>query len=62
MACSGRQPSEGEEELGVIVADFDPGGGGSEGVGGFFQGSDPGGAVVRDGDMGTDPQDGSGPE
>ena len=46
----------------MIVADFDPGGGGSEGVGGFFQGSDPGGAVVRDGDMGTDPQDGSGPE
>ena len=37
MAYSGRQPSEGEEESGAVVADFDMGGGGSEGVGTFFK-------------------------
>ena len=37
MACSGRQPLEGEESLGAVVADFDPGGGGSEGVKTFFK-------------------------
>ena len=37
MACSGRQPSEVEEELGAVVADFEPGGGGSEDVGDFFK-------------------------
>ena len=46
MACSGRKSSEGEEELGEVVAYFDTGGGGSEGVGEFFQGGDPGGFVV----------------
>ena len=42
--------------------DFDPGGGGSEGVGAFFQGGDSGGVVVRGVDVGTDLQDGAGPE
>ena len=37
MSCSGRQPSEGEEELGKGVADFDPEGGRPEGVGIFFK-------------------------
>ena len=37
MDCSGSQPSEGEEDLGAVLADFDPGGGGSEGVGIFFK-------------------------
>ena len=37
MAYSGRQALEGEEELGAVVADFDPVGGGSEGVGTFFK-------------------------
>ena len=31
------QPSEGEEELGEFVADFELGGGGYEGVGAFFK-------------------------
>ena len=48
--------------MGAVVADFEPGGGGSEGVGEFFQGSDPGGVVVRGGDVGTDHQDGAVPE
>ena len=60
MACSGRQPSEGEEELGAVVADFQPGGGRSEGVGVFFQGGDTCGVVVWGGDVGTNPQDGAG--
>ena len=55
MVCSGSQPSEGEEELGTVVADFDPGGCGSEGVGTFFQGGDTGGVVVWGGDVGTNP-------
>ena len=39
MACSGRsrKTSEGEEELGAVVVDFEPGGGGSEGVGEIFK-------------------------
>ena len=45
----------------TVVTDFDPGGGRSEGVRTFFQGSDTGGVVVRGGDMGTNPQDGAGP-
>ena len=53
MACSGRQPPEVEEELGEVVADFEPGGGGSEGVGGFFK------AVTQ---AVFYPQDGAGPE
>ena len=31
------QPSEGKEELGAVVADFEPGGGGSKGIGAFFK-------------------------
>ena len=42
--------------------DFDPGGGGSEGVGAFFQGGDSGGVVVWGVYVGTDLQDGAGPE
>ena len=56
------KPSEGEEELVAVVADFDLGGGESEGVGAFLQGSNPGGVVVRGGDVVTDPQDGAVPE
>ena len=37
MACSSRQPSEGEEYLGEVVADFEPGGGKSISVGTFFK-------------------------
>ena len=47
---------------GGVVADFYPGVGGSKGVGEFFQGGDPGGFVVRGGDVGTGPQDGAVPE
>ena len=61
MACSGRQPSEGEEELGAVVAYIDPVGGGSKGVRTFFQGGDTSGVVVWGGDVGTNPQDGAGP-
>ena len=46
----------------AVVVYFDPGGGVSEGVGAFFQGGDPGGVVVWGGYVGTDPQDGAGPE
>ena len=46
----------------MVVADFDPGGGISEGVGAFFQGGDPGGVIFWGGDVGTDPQDEAGPE
>ena len=45
-----------------VVADIEPVGDRSEGVGEFFQGSDPGGGVVRGRDVSTDPQDGAGPE
>ena len=48
--------------MGAFVAYFEPGGGGSEGIGEFFQGGDPGGVVVWGRDVGTDPQDGVGPE
>ena len=48
--------------MGAVVADFDPVGGGSEGIGTFFQGGDSGGVVVRVGDVGTNPQDGAVPE
>ena len=41
--------------MGGVVADFEPGGGRSEGVGTFFKGSDAGGVVVRGGDVGTNP-------
>ena len=64
MAYSGRKPSEGKEELGAVVADFEPGGGGSKGVMGFilfYLGGDTGGVVVWGVDVGTNPQDGAGP-
>ena len=48
--------------MGEVVADFEPGGGKSIGVGKFFQGGDPGGVVVQGGDVGNDPQDGAGPD
>ena len=59
---SGRQPLEGEEELGADVADFDPGGGRSEGVGSLLQGGCPRGVAVWGGDVGPDPLDGACPE
>ena len=37
MSCGGRQTSEGEEELGEGVTDFDPGGGRPERVGKIFK-------------------------
>ena len=46
----------------MVVVDFEPGGGRSKGLGEFFQGVEPGGVVVWGGDVGTDPQDGAGPE
>ena len=48
--------------MGEVVIDFEPGGGKSIGVGTFFQGSDPGGVVVQGREVGTNPQDGAGPE
>ena len=46
----------------AVVADFEPGGGKFEDVGGKFQGGDSCGVVVQVGDVGTDPQDGAPPE
>ena len=37
MACSIMQPSEGEEELAVVVENFEPGGGGPKGVRRIFK-------------------------
>ena len=48
--------------MGAVVTDFYLGGGGSKGVGTFFQGGDTGGVVVRGGDVGTNPQNGAGPK
>ena len=62
MSGSGRQPPEGEEELGADVANFEPVGGGSKGVGSLLQGGSPGSVSVQGGDVGTDSQDGAGPE
>ena len=45
-----------------VVADFGPGGGGSEGVRTFFQGGDIGSVVVRGGYVGNNPQYGAGSE
>ena len=55
MDCSGRKTSEGKEELGAVVTDFEPGGGRSEGVRDFFQGSDPVGVIIWGGDVDTNP-------
>ena len=48
--------------MGEVVADLDPGGGGSKGVGICFQGGDRGCVVVWGGDVGTNLQDGAVPE
>ena len=61
LASSGRQPVKGAEELGAFVVDTMPGGGGREGVGKLFQGGGTGGVAVRGGDVGTYPEDGTGP-
>ena len=47
---------------GAVVADFEPGGGRSEGVGTFFQGGETGGVVIQGGEVGTNLQDGAVPE
>ena len=52
---SGRQPVEGEEEYGADVENFEPGGGGPEGIRALFQSGSTGGASVRGRDMGPDP-------
>ena len=44
------------------VADFDPGGVISKGVGFLLKGGSLGGVTVRGGDVGPEPQDGAGPE
>ena len=46
----------------MVVAYFELVGGGSEGVGTFFQGGDTVSVVVWGGDVGNNPQDGAGPE
>ena len=46
----------------MVVADFELGGGGSEGAGTFFQGGDTGGVFVRGRDVGYNPHNGVGPE
>ena len=61
MTCSGRKTSEGEEELGAVVADIEPGEGGSKGVGTLFKSGDAGGVIVWGGDGGANPRDGAGP-
>ena len=48
MAESVRHPPEGEEELVADVADFDPEGGRSKGVGSLLQGGSLGGVAVRE--------------
>ena len=45
-----------------VVAYFDPGGGGSKCVETFYQGSDTCDVVVLGGDVGTETQDGAGPD
>ena len=48
--------------MGADVADFDPAGGISKGVGSLLQGVSPGGVAVKVGEMSSDTQDGVGPE
>ena len=62
MAGSGRQPLEGEEELGADVAGFEPVGGGSEGIRSLLQGNSLGRVAVWGRDVGPDPHDGAVPE
>ena len=47
--------------MGTSVADSKPGGGGKEGVRQLLQGDGAGGAAARGGDVGTYPEDISGP-
>ena len=47
---------EGEEELGAVVADFEPGGGGSEGAGEMFSRRLPRWFCFGGGDVGTEHQ------
>ena len=51
-----------KKELGADVADFEPGGGGSEGVRSLLQGGSPGVVAVQGKNVGHEPQDGVGPE
>ena len=48
--------------MGADVANFEPGGGGPEGIRALLQGVSSGGVYVWGRDVGTDPQDGSGPD
>ena len=48
--------------MGADVADFEPVGGRSKGVGSLLQGGSPDGVSVRGGDVGPDPQDGAVPD
>ena len=50
-----------QEELGADVKDFDPGGGGPEGIGALLQSSSAGGVDFRSRDVGPDPPDGAVP-
>ena len=43
------------KELGAVIADIEPGGGGSKGVGKFLQSGVTGGVAVRGGDVGDYP-------
>ena len=47
--------------MGAVVADIEPVGGVSEGVGTFFLSGDAGGVVVWGEDVDANPQDGAGP-
>ena len=62
MAGSGRQPAEGEEELGADVEDFEPEGGGSEGIEALLQSGSAGSVDFWGRDVGRDPLDGAVPE
>ena len=48
--------------MGSYVADFEPGGEISKGVGSLLQGGSPDGVAVWGGDVGPDPQDGAVPD
>ena len=48
--------------MGADVADFEPGGGRSKGVGSLLQGGIPDGVAVWGGDVGPDPLNGAVPD
>ena len=56
------QPTDSEEDLGMVVTGFEPGGGKLEVIGALIQDGSSGGVSVWGGDVGPDPQDGAGPE